>query len=233
MKRLYTIIFATLTLSWAFSQKVEIVSSDDNLNYAGQTITISGNEEEISKIFYVKNIGSTTQFYWARTITSQSSPEFLVQLCDENICYNTTGKLWTGPIKTIAFEDSLYFKPQLTTKGISGTAEVVYFILDENKNKFDSLTVIFSSTASINNQEEILFSIYPNPAQDYISLQGEILKNGGNAVFLDALGKEVKNISFNSSNAKINISNLKRGVYFVNIYNNEGVKSTTQRLIKQ
>ena len=233
MKTLYSIIATLLISGFAFSQQVEIVSEEDALNYAGQTITISGDDNELSKVFYVKNTGTTTKFFWSRTIISKSSPGFLIQLCDENICYNTTGLYWIGPEKTIIPGDSLLFKPQMTPMFVAGTAEVKYFVLDENEVKIDSLIVKFTSTLSTNKEEKLEFSIFPNPVQDVVTLKGDAIKNGGTVVFLDALGKEVKRASVSTTNNQINVSTLRRGVYFVNIYNQSGTKSTVQRLIKQ
>lgn len=233
MKKLYFILsFITLS-TFVISQDIEIVAENDNHNYAGETITITGVENILSQEFFVKNVGSTTTFYWSRTVVSKSSSDYIIQLCDDQICYPTTGFYWVGPEKEISSGDSLLFKPQITTKNIAGSAEVKYFVLDGNQNKIDSLTVVFTSTLSTKEEKEFTFNFFPNPAQDAITISGENLKNGGTVVFLDALGKEVKQASIDGVNNKINISSLKRGVYFVNIYNQKGIKSAVQRLVKK
>src|SRR5690606_8691627 len=106
------------------------------------------------------------------------SDEFKIQLCDENICYDTSGDFWIGPMKTIQIGQQLDFKPQLSPREVSGTAEIVYYVLDEYKDKVDSLTVNYTSTASIINQMKTSFSVSPNPMQDIITLKGDALKNG-------------------------------------------------------
>ncbi len=233
MKTLYTAFTLLFLSSLAFGQNIEINSPDDNLNYAGQTVTITGDDNVMSRTFYVKNTGTETTFYWSRTIVSSTSSSFIIQLCDDMICYNTSGPYWIGPEKMIASGDSLLFKPQITTSGSAGNAEVKYFVLDGNQDKIDSLTVVYTSTLSIDKNEQTNFSIYPNPAQDFINIKGDGLKNGGTVVFLDALGKEVKRSTVKSANAKLSVSDLKRGVYFVNIYGQNGTKSNIQRLIIQ
>ncbi|HLV41440.1 MAG TPA: T9SS type A sorting domain-containing protein [Brumimicrobium sp.] len=242
MKILYTIIGTIFFSGLVFSQTVEINGPDDNVNYAGDTVYISGGNQEISKAFNVKNTGSITQFRWSRTVVSQSSNDFMIQLCDgpvggsplDGICMNTTGEYWIGPVRTIQSGDAMEIKPQMSLMGVSGTAEVKYFVLDaSDSNKIDSLTVMFTSTASVKKNEDLKFSLYPNPVQDIVTIKGEAIKNGGTVVFLDALGKEIKRTSVSAANNQINVSSLKRGVYFVNVYDQNGTKSTVQRLIKQ
>jgi|SRR5690554_5082589 len=232
MKKNYLIVLSTLFFisNIVFSQDVEIRAN--NIDYAGQTITLDSDQNIINKEFHVKNIGTDTVFYWARSIVS-SHPDFDIQLCDEMICYTTTGPFWIGPIKTLQNGDSLLYKPQITANGAAGSAEVKYFVLDEYKNKVDSLTVIFTSTLSTFENKKQEFNIFPNPAQNTINIKGESLKNGGTIVFLDALGKEVKRTLVNNVENNISISELKRGVYFVNIYSQDGVKSKVQRLVVQ
>src|SRR5690554_8183201 len=87
---------------------------------------------------------------------------------------------------------------------------------------------MFSSTASTQKEKSLSFSVYPNPTQDLVSFEGEALKNGGTVVFMDALGKEVKRASISSSNHQVNVSALKRGVYFVNIIDQSGSKSRSE-----
>jgi hypothetical protein len=234
MKTLYSIISAFLFSTLVFGQSSVEIKGQDNINYASDTVTISGSGINISKIFYVKNTGTTTQFFWARKIIIMSSPDFIIQLCDENLCMDTQGQFWISQYeKTIQTGDSLLFKPQMTLSGVSGSAEVRYYALDGDNNKIDSMTVMFNSTLSTDKNEQTDFNIYPNPAQDYVNIKSEGLKNGGMVVFLDALGKEVKRSSVKGINTKLSVSDLKRGVYFVNINGNNGMKSNVQRLIIQ
>lgn len=62
--------------------------------------------------------------------------------------------------------------------------------------------------------EATAFQIYPNPVYDV--LQIEILKGMQTEfVLMDALGKELKRISFNDKQHTENLSELKPGVYFI------------------
>ena len=240
MKKIYTILSIFFITNLVLAQaSVEIIAEDDGINYAGQTVEITGNTFEVNKMFTLKNTGTTNTFYFSRTVTSRSGSTVSVQLCDEMICYNTDGfpggepnVYWIGPVKTYQPGNESIFKPQISTSQ-DGSAEVVYYILDENQDKLDSLTVVFTSTASIKDYAKSTFKIFPNPMQDVVTINGDAIKNGGTVVFTDALGKEVKRKVLNSGTSSVNVAELRRGVYFVNVYNKQGDKSAVQRVIKQ
>jgi hypothetical protein len=78
------------------------------------------------------------------------------------------------------------------------------------------------------------FSIYPNPANDIITLTGVLLKKQNlNISFYDISGRTVLNKSFISDKfftQKINIENLNKGIYLVNIQSDNS--QTEFKLIK-
>ncbi|PKR82152.1 hypothetical protein CW751_02100 [Brumimicrobium salinarum] len=241
MKILYTISAILLFTTWSLSQSsVEINGADDNINYASDTAYVVGDGDGVGfifKKFYVVNTGNTTNFFYSRSILSKSNSSLQIQLCDETQCFSTgNDPYWIiddSFEKTIQPGDSLEIKPQMTFGMSDGNAKIKYYVLDGNKNKIDSVTVFFTSTLSTLKQEKLAFNIFPNPAQDVVTLKGEAFKKGGEIVFLDALGKEVKRTKIMNANNQINISSLKKGVYFVNILHKDGEKSAVQRLIKQ
>ena len=68
-----------------------------------------------------------------------------------------------------------------------------------------------------NNLRDILFNIYPNPSNDIVYLNSEILVD--NIRVIDALGKEVNDYSFD--NKILNVNALSSGVYFIQIEFND------------
>src|SRR5690554_5094397 len=241
--KIFYILFLSLIVSFvSIAQKnasVEI-QDENGANYSGATVEVTGDGGEIYKVFYVKNTGSTTNFYYGREIVHKSHEGVIVQFCDEMICYDTNDPsdpsssegLWTSPKKVFPVGSINEFKPQMSSTQ-SATAEVIYYVLDDGGVKLDSITVLFTSTLSIGKNEKPFFNIFPNPVKEVVTLSGEVLKSGGTVVFTDALGKEVKRTSVSDESTTIDVSDLNRGVYFVNIISKEGIKSTVQRLIKQ
>ncbi len=80
-------------------------------------------------------------------------------------------------------------------------------------------------TASIDDQNQLDISIYPNPESDMVYIDGNYTQL--KVVVYDILGKQVMNKSITKS---IDISQLKKGVYILQLF--DGAKVTTQRIIK-
>lgn len=236
MKKLLLLTVSMILTSVVVSQNVRISWEDDySMPYNGEEVTISGGDATMYTSFYVVNEGMDATFVWRRDLLSVTSQGFDDQLCDDQICYNTSGNPWIcpGPM-LITQNDSSLFQPKLLNNGYAGTAHIRYFVLDENENKLDSVDVVFSSTASISSHSKSLdVKVFPNPAQDYLMIAGEDLTKGSNAVIVDALGKKIKEFELNNKNNKLDISSLKNGVYFVNVLNSEGVRNKQMKLIVQ
>ena len=81
------------------------------------------------------------------------------------------------------------------------------------------------STASVDDQNQLDISIYPNPTSDMVYIDGNYTQL--KVVVYDILGKQVMNKSITNS---IDISQLEKGVYILQL--SDGVKLTTQRIVK-
>jgi hypothetical protein len=236
MKRILLLTFSVLFTSVLVAQSVRISWEEDySMPYNGEEVTVTGDNATMYTNFHVVNEGMEATFIWRRDLLSVTSQGFDDQLCDDQICYNTSGNPWIcpGPL-TIAQNDSSLFQPKLLNNGFAGTAHIRYFVLDENENKLDSVDVIFTSTVSLASESNALeVKVFPNPAQNYLMISGEDLTKGSKALIVDALGKNVKTFQLNSKNNKLDISALKSGVYFVNVLNSQGVRSKQMKLIVQ
>ena len=74
--------------------------------------------------------------------------------------------------------------------------------------------------------EEGLLTLYPNPAQDEITLVVSTTDiEGGRIELYDAQGRLVKqvNLTFNGGQVSLNISDLENGVYMVSVKNDQGI----------
>jgi len=81
------------------------------------------------------------------------------------------------------------------------------------------------STASVEDQNQLNITIYPNPSSDRVYIEGNYSQL--KAVVYDILGKLVIKESITNS---IDISQLEKGVYILQL--SDGVKLTTERIIK-
>lgn len=240
MKKLYIILFSILLFGGAtHAQDIEIYSPHGNYTPGTPTI-LTGETWTLGQTFYVINTGqSNVKVNFSFKILGTRNPSFSYQFCDEISCkaFTTSGNEWMNPEPTAPFTlnpgDSTLMKPQILTGNTSGTTSVVYYILDGGNNnaKLDSIKIIYTSTVSINTQIKPSFNLYPNPANNQITIQG--VKNNGILVISDALGNVVKKKNIKSSTQTIAVSNLRNGVYFVNVHSLKGLKSETKRLIIQ
>ena len=80
-------------------------------------------------------------------------------------------------------------------------------------------------TASVDDQNQLDFLIYPNPTSDIVHIEGNYSQL--NVVVYDILGKQVMNKPITNS---IDISQLEKGIYILQL--SDGAKLTTQRIIK-
>lgn len=73
------------------------------------------------------------------------------------------------------------------------------------------------------------WSIFPNPAKSYVSLNLETLVGTGSIVISDLYGKTVKIQTLSIGNNVIDITNIAKGLYFISTITTEG--KTTKKLI--
>lgn len=79
-------------------------------------------------------------------------------------------------------------------------------------------------TGSVIIEENVELDLYPNPAQDHITLISS--EPTVSVSFVDSRGRLVKNIELNQSHPQIDLFGLERGIYYLNVY------STNQQLLK-
>ncbi|MDG1728472.1 MAG: T9SS type A sorting domain-containing protein [Algibacter sp.] len=105
-------------------------------------------------------------------------------------------------------------------------------------SKFDALRIRATATESllgvndIDNSLSESIKLYPNPATDVIYLSAANRLNLTKLEIVDINGRIVKSIPIeNISKKEINISELRSGLYLINIYSTDG--KVTKRIIKQ
>lgn len=77
----------------------------------------------------------------------------------------------------------------------------------------DFLYDLICQSTSVDDKESPLFSVYPNPCQNYINIEN--LNRINNVVVIDLLGNIVSEIQLKSGANQINTSALSEGVYFI------------------
>src|SRR5690554_434363 len=117
-----------------------------------------------------------------------------------------------------------YFGGSIATFGniqVNGTlSELNIFIAKLNK---DTLSVVENS--------DVTLQIYPNPANDQITINSTSNNQIGQVEIYNLLGAKVDEVAVNNHEAVIDVSTLKAGTYFLKIYADSGV--STKKISKR
>jgi hypothetical protein len=98
-----------------------------------------------------------------------------------------------------------------TTAKIVGTGAV---------DPLTEFTVVLSAVqpdhyVSISESEKLNFSIFPNPAKESLTIKGDF--NNASARILDQTGKTVQSLDFISSGMTIELNDIEKGIYFLEL----------------
>jgi len=88
--------------------------------------------------------------------------------------------------------------------------------------------IVIDGILGLGDTNENTFSIYPNPANDFVNITSQFSGDKNIAVY-DVLGKQVINTTISSD--RLNISELTTGIYIMQISQN-GVSSTKKLVVK-
>ena len=111
----------------------------------------------------------------------------------------------------------------------TGQARYRYYISDNGTNFSDSVDLVLSYTAALKPvKEEISVNIGPNPASDYVQINMSGVESATLKI-IDALGTTISKEGINSKK-KINVSELRNGVYFL-VIDIPGSKTITRKVI--
>ncbi len=123
------------------------------------------------------------------------------------------------------------FVSKLPAKYDEENIRVAVLLLDNTTGKIlnaaEAEVEITTGTTTIGNPADI--NIYPNPTKDYITINAE---KGAKISIYNTSGKVVLRSEMNEDKKTLSLSNLNKGSYFVEIYNNEKVYSKKIVIIK-
>lgn len=81
-----------------------------------------------------------------------------------------------------------------------------------------------NSTVGINDAINLpSFTIYPNPASEFITIETSEFNSGTSIQIMDLTGKIIKSESLQSNTQQLDVSHLSKGLYFIKIQNNKGL----------
>lgn len=168
----------------------------------------TGDDPDYFKVIvygYVQhNVVDSTEFYLADFRYTDNSQDYILNS-------------WT-PVSLTAHCDSITFKYESTDMGAFGINTPQYFCLDN-----------FSAPLfSLDNTEQIAFTVYPNPSSENIQIKGI---EGGNISVINLSGQTIIHHKNLSENQIINVAGIPSGIYILNM--NKGNVTKQVKFIKQ
>lgn len=173
-------------------------------------------------VYSVGTGAEETVEYWRsfNNCDSEAIVTYFPDIMDDGLTFerylyqNGNEDSYTGFIKVIGGDHHWYYTPQ---NDIDYTTEIWRFFT--NQMTFPEPTDILNT-----NKNENVINVYPNPASSYLNIELPYLpKESYRILVIDAVGKKhINTISENCSHI-VNIENLKSGLYFIRIIENNNV----------
>lgn len=243
MKKIATTLSLLLCIIYGYSQNIVLL--DDNKNVISNTIvTVNVAPSSSSTLeILVKNVGSVADTIKVlRTVYSVDGAD-LTQFCWGGLCYlyttNTSSlSLAIAPGDTVNYAENGFHS--IFNAGAATVTRYVHYKFYNMHNYSDSTGVTLrymssSGVADLSEETGVISNAYPNPANSFLSVKydasGSASKCG--IVFYDMLGKSVKEIILDDKQgiAKINVGDLRDGIYFYSLKLNDKTVSTKRLVV--
>ena len=229
MKQFYLFVLLTVMTSITFAQSIQ-VSYEDSVIANGDTISVNGVPSAVKTVdFHVKNISSGS--INVRVVKDELSlPTGMTYFFCFDVCYNPSQ---TTSSAVAIDANTTYYSPlecELLPDGNSGDALVKMTVkndADDNDAVVFYVSYHMDATGIVSNNS--VFSVYPNPAHDFLSVDTKNITHASYEIF-NELGSLV--YSGIVSQQSIDVSNLDKGLYLVRVMNNNTVLGTRRVIIQ-
>jgi len=225
------------------------------ISKAQLTINVAGTSTDIAGSFYSVNIDPTSPSIinsgelaidlelhnvsgssksWRITRKKIMVPsDWNDKLCIPGNCYETNSDTWTTPAgNPVVLQNGALalIKIDFTPNQLTNASTIYKYYIGDGTTYEDSveIRVNFSTLALKTVKPGITFSMSPNPANEFVSISTNSNENT-TVKIIDVLGSTVYNETL-SSNKKVDVSDLKNGIYFVTIESSDS-KITNRKLI--
>jgi len=246
MMKKITLLMIAFVFSISFVNAQSYVLSWGGITY-GDTVVLNADPDTSELVFHGVLTNNTDD-----SVTIKVQRRF-IHLLDGAVHYFCWGQCY------IPNQDSIFVSPsyiglnagEWTTEwdfaghyepvGAVGTSLVEYKFFNID-NEDEQLTVVVKYVTTPNGiidqvmEDGYISEIYPNPATHFINLDYELTSkvNNANISVMNLLGSVVKNVEIdkNSTNLRLDISNLTKGVYFYSVVINNKVYKTKKLIVR-
>lgn len=231
MKNTITLFSILLSLTLG-AQTLELVSHDDTVYYDPQIAQL-----DVQAHIEIKNTSATDNKYKVK----RNGP--FDQSCSTNyfcwdLCYLPTDSVSTGNLTVASSATNNLFSGHIlsTGSGVEDCCEIKYtfFNQDDITDKLD-VSVMFCGDVSLSVNEDVYssFSVFPNPANDFVNIEYTGSKDGAFELF-NVVGQSVftQTLNTGNQNTSLDVSSLNSGVYFYTLQIDGQVMETKKLIIK-
>lgn len=183
----------------------------------GQSKAQITNKPNLDFTVELNNLNEQLEVVWASCLENS-----IVKLLDNNlnpIRTQTLCKETEGIIDVSDLQSDLYYVQVEHYTGV-GIQPVI------KTTKENNLSV---DTKSL--KGDLVFSIFPNPTQDEITIQSEDFAPNSMVTILDLQGQQITSRRLRNTQSTIDVSNLTQGVYFIRIEDEHRIG--VQQLVKK
>jgi hypothetical protein len=231
---LFLSVFATA------QEDISIVSVDDmSTSLNGTEVVVNGSPSDLTVYKDMRLVNNTNEpkTVYIRRI-KLANLGVLDQICyNDMLCVDATGETYIIPSEIVIQPgEDAEFKPQIVPAGDEVCVINKYEITTAFGVVYDDITVKFTSGSAdcfLNTANAPIvkeFTVYPNPASTALTIS---FSSPEKHVLLitDALGNKVieQNILTEST---IAVEDLNNGIYFVQLYNKEGLVDRKKLIVK-
>ena len=193
--------------------------------------------------FYTRTLGDGTyadrmEVRLSTAGTSSNVGATSTSVGDYCVTLGTINAALTASVYPLSWTKFNYTLSGLPGGGVSGRLAFRYFVTNGGPTGANSDAVAVDSvyykvvvTTGVKNLDNNSFKIYPNPAKDVVSLNFTAVSNDREVIVQNMLGDAVLRQNVTALNNTINVAELAKGVYFINV--REGNSYTTEKLTIQ
>lgn len=217
---------------------LQTTNAQNYFNGTTYTINLGCNRLDYGGIEFSNNTSKPMVLHWEKVL-EDTVPGSSFDMCANSACYITvpdTGSNWNFPVMQ---QDTGFFKLHYWTGDSAGTSTLKLYVYDKaSPSTGDTLTYILNIVCSglgvEENKDTHPFHVYPIPADQHIILEIKDMNVDDlyTVNLIDALGRNVlseriKNTYLN----RLNVGNIKNGVYFLQILNRDNEVLQYQKVI--
>ncbi len=237
MKKIILSLFSlTLIATVANAQAITINVAGTPTDISGtehnEVLVTAGSDQHLVDFIVTNNTDSTQSLSITRShisLTPGWSDYFCWGLSGQaGMCYDVqAAAVWTCSAETVGDGEQGTLQAYINAPN-GGTSTIRYYIND-GSTYLDSVDLVITSTASIQENVSLSLNVSPNPANNVVNINMTGV-NKADVKIVDVLGNIVFNETVAETTKKVDVSRFRNGIYFITV-DAEGIKPTTRKLI--